>query len=597
MPPKTLFYCMTMDYPPMRGGVARYLSNLADASDGQMKVLVPLKHGENSDDVLKVKFWWNGWPKWLPLIKRCLEVKDGVIFVSHVLPVGTAAWISKIFGGPDYVVLFHGTDLKRIRTSWRKWLLKKVGRKAKRLIVNSQATKVALQKLMPAADVMVLTPGVKPFEGLISRHDARTRLGIAQDTKLVLAVCRLVERKGIDTLLQALSRVVVEEPKVELAVVGQGEYAEPLHQLAALLKIKVRWIEGASDDELANWYSAADIFCLPSREQADDVEGFGMVFLEAAMAGLPVIAGQGWGTEEAVLNNVTGFVVPAWKDPVAEALVKLLRDENLRLKMGQAGRERALKDFQWKDRWSKLQGSEQVSDIAVVIPCWNHAKELERTLEALSAQTLAPKEVVVVDNNSTDNPGAVVERFKSKLPIHIVSYKEKQGAPAARNEGARLTSAPYLLFLDSDVELVSDALRIMRQTLEQHPEASFAYSDFYWSYKLFRGQAWNGEDLKHKNWIHTSSLIRRSDWQPFDESLKRFQDWDLWISMSKRGRVGTWIQKPLFRVTESDRAGKISRWVPAFIHRVPWPVFGWMPSEIRRYRDAEAILKKKHGLV
>jgi phosphatidylinositol alpha-1,6-mannosyltransferase len=590
-----------MDYPPMRGGVARYLSNLAEASEGQIKILVPVDHPASTEQITsqvsRVRFWWNGWPKWLPLIKRCLELKDGTIFVSHVLPVGTAAWISKMFGGPNYVVLFHGTDLKRISTPWRKWLLKRICAKAQRLIVNSQATSVALKKLISDADPLILTPGVKGLE-LTSKSSARANLNIAIESKLILAVGRLVERKGVDVLLQALARVIEEEPKTELAVIGRGEYAEPLHELAKLLKIPVRWVEDATDQDLARWYSAADIFCLPSREESDDVEGFGMVFLEAAMAGLPVVAGRGWGTEEAVLNDVTGLVVPPWKDPVAAALLKLLKDAELCRRMGQAGKERAMKDFQWRDRWLKLIGeSKPQSDIAVVIPCWNHAVELEKTLEALSHQTLMPKEVIVVDNNSTDNPKAVVEKFKTKLPINSIFYNQKQGAPAARNEGARLTKAPYLLFLDSDVELVSDALQVMRKTLENHPEAAFAYSDFYWSHKLFRGQPWDDQALRHKNWIHTSSLIRRAAWLPFDETLKRFQDWDLWISMSKRGYTGVWIPRPLFKVAEAAREGKISHWVPAFVHRMPWPILGWTPEEIKRYKDAESILKKKHGIV
>jgi len=609
-----------MDYPPMRGGVARYLSNLAEASNGQMKVIVPLEHPsiehrDSSHEIRRVRFWWAGWPKWLPLIKRCLELKDGIIFVSHVVPVGTAAWISSWLGGPQYMVLFHGTDLQRMRTRWKRCLLRRICQRAIKLVVNSQATAKALKTLVPGSEPLVLTPGVLPNSALGDKRSIRQKFGTSDQAKVILSVCRLVERKGVDTLLQAVAGLQDAVPSLELVIFGQGPYSSQLHQLADLLKVQVRWVEDASDQEVAEWYLAADVFCLPSREAPDDVEGFGIVFLEAAVAGLPVIAGRGWGTEEAVVDGVTGIVVPPDVEHVTEALDKLLNNEQLRQSLGEAGRVRALKDFRWEDRWLTLADSlnpsashdsapplvrgetKGGSDIAVVIPCWNHAKTLEKTLEALCRQTMLPKEVVVVDNNSDDNPGDVVEKFKSRLPVSCVVYKEKQGAPAARNEGARLTNAPFLLFLDADIELKPDALETMRRALEQHSEASFTYSDFYWGHKLFKGRDWDSAALKRMNWIHTSSLIRREAWVLFDESLKRFQDWDLWLTLAENGKKGVWIQKPLFKVTEAaGRKGGISRWIPGFVHRMPWPILGWMPGEIKRYREAENIIKQKHHL-
>ncbi len=602
MRPEIKLYCLTMDYPPMRGGVARYLSNLAEASNGQIEVLVPSEHPTDVSQVTSrmshVTFWWAGWPKWLPLIKRCLELKDGIIFVSHVVPVGTAAWISFILEGPGYIVLFHGTDLQRMRTRWKRWLLRRICRRAVKLIVNSQATAKALKLLVPGSEPLILTPGVQPNSAQGEKKLIRQKFGISEQTKVILSVCRLVERKGVDTLLQAVANLQDVVQDLELVIIGQGQYSSQLHQLADLLKVRVRWIEDASDQEVIDWYSAADIFCLPSREAPDDVEGFGIVFLEAAMAGLPVIAGRGWGTEEAVVDGVTGLVVPPDVKHVTEALDKFVNNDQLRHQMGEAGKARATKEFKWQDRWEKLRDEiKKESDVAIVIPCWNHAKTLEKTLQAICNQTVLPREVVVIDNNSIDNPEVIVAKFKNSLPISCVTYKDKQGAPAARNEGARLTNAPFLLFLDADVELKPEALETMRMALDKHPEADFAYSDFYWSHKLFKGRNWDPIALRRMNWIHTSSLIRREAWVPFDESLKRFQDWDLWLTLAEQGKKGIWIPKPLFKVTEAaGRKGKISSWIPAFVHRMPWPILGWMPDEIRHYREAENIIKQKHHL-
>jgi len=200
-----------------------------------------------------------------------------------------------------------------------------------------------------------------------------------------------------------------------------------------------------------------------------------------------------------------------------------------------------------------------------------------------------------VDDCSGDNPKAVVEKFIDRLNISYHRLSTKQGAPAARNKGADLTTAPYMIFLDADAELEPQALDVLRRTLTEHPEAAFAYSNFYWGNKLFHGRPWDAEALRKLNWIHTSSLMRREAFPRFDESLKKFQDWDLWLTMAEQGKSGIWVDDALFCVTERKKG--ISRWLPSFMHRLPWPILGWMPHEIKRYRDAEAIIRKKHPLV
>jgi glycosyltransferase involved in cell wall biosynthesis len=644
--------CLTFDYPPMKGGVARYLSELAKVSGGQMSVVVPLEHPKDvkyAKDVTCVRFWWSGWPKWLPLIKRCLEIKEGMILVSHVVPVGTAAWIAYAFGGPPYIVLFHGTDLQRMKTRWKRWLLRRICGNATKLVVNSLATAKALKALVPGAEPLVLTPGVdlgRHAEPVSASHEAqkeeilkqvqddegiqddrkgaRRALKVDEKAKVVLTVCRLIERKGTDTLIQAVNKLQDAYPDIRLVVVGSGPYAQPLHQLAELMNVPVTWVEGASDEQVSQWYAAADIFCLPAREEPDDVEGFGIVLLEAAASGLPVVAGSGWGTQEAVQDGVTGLLVQPSVEPVTEALRKLIDDSVLRRKLGQAGQERAKRDFKWEDRWIQLRdslsspvipgltrnpekksdgfptsalgllGNDKVEgDIAVVIPCYDHAAELEKTLQALAEQTLQPKEVVVVDDCSGDDPKAVVEKYHDRLNISYHRLPTNQGAPAARNTGSDLTTAPYIIFLDADAELEPQALDVLRRTLTKHPEAAFAYSNFYWGKKLFRGKPWDAEALRKLNWIHTSSLLRRSAFPRFDEDLKKFQDWDLWLTMAEQGGSGIWVDEALFRVTE--RKTGISRWLPSFVHKLPWPILGWMPLEIKRYREAESIIRKKHS--
>lgn len=232
--------------------------------------------------------------------------------------------------------------------------------------------------------------------------------------------------------------------------------------------------------------------------------------------------------------------------------------------------------------------------IAVIIPTFNHASILRRTLEALTLQTLPAAEVVVVDDGSTDDPETVVKEFLPLLPISFVRLRHNHGAPFARNEGARLTSSSLLLFLDADAELVPDALEVFKNTLQMHPEASFVYSNFLWGRKRFTGQPFDRKALERRNYIHTTSLMRREDFYGFDERLKKFQDWDLWLTLTEKGKIGVWINQDLFRV--EPRKQGMSRWLPRIAYRIPWQKLGFQPKEIGRYRDAELIIRNKHHI-
>ncbi len=600
---------VTLDYPPDRGGVARFLGNLAKESSGAMKVLVPEGHGtDGPGEVSSARMFRNAWPRWWPTVKAIKDLKNETktVFVSHVFPVGTAAWIAKMMGGPDYIVLFHGLDLKLIRSFWKKWLLRRICASSKALFVNSHATKTLLSSLVPKALPVVMTPGVEKID-VPTREHARKELGLSPDQEIILSVTRLVRRKGIDLTLHAMLRIQAKRD-VSYVVIGDGPDKARLEKTAEEFKTKVRWITDADDAEKWLWFAAADVFVLPAREEKDDMEGFGIVYLEAALVGLPSVAGKCGGAIEAVKNDVTGLLVnPKSIDCVEAAIIKLLDDPGLRQTMGEAGRKRALENFRWEDRWIELASVLGMSakkpsgrvrgeavDIAVIIPCFNHAKELSVTLKALAGQTVMPREVVVVDNGSDDQPEAVVEKFKHALPIQVVRFTARQGAPAARNHGASLTDSASLLFLDADVELTPDAMARLSEALEENSDAALAYSNFYWDFKKFPSRPWNPEALKKLNYIHTTALIRRKDFSGFDESLKKFQDWDLWLTMAENGAKGIYVDKYLFRVKQ--RKSGISTWLPSFVHKVSWPVLGWTPKEIKKYREAEKIIKQKHSI-
>lgn len=223
--------------------------------------------------------------------------------------------------------------------------------------------------------------------------------------------------------------------------------------------------------------------------------------------------------------------------------------------------------------------------IDVVIPVYNQARSLVRCLDALEAQTYRDFQVVIIDDGSTLDVAVPLASYH--YPIRL-RRQENRGASAARNRGAREGCAPFILFCDADGKLNTAALKTFHQTLNGNPDASFAYSSFYFGRKLFRLWPYDAVRLRHVPYIHTTSLIRREHFLGFDETLSRFQDWDLWLTLAEHGRHGVWINEPLFQVASG---GTMSTWLPTFAYRY----LPWLPA-VRRYVAAKALIQRKHGL-
>lgn len=335
---------VTIDYPPMTGGVANYLSSLVAASDGEIVTISPSN----------TKLFWTIWPQWWPTVQVIRKRTEQLVFVSHIFPVGTAALIAKYLGGPDYALLCHGLDVRMVRGIWKQKILRLMCHHAKAIFAASEATKQEILLRVPDANVTVMTPGVDAKE-YIQKIEARKRLGISEHEPIILSVTRLVVRKGIDTAIRAISRVQAKKSCV-YAVIGEGTDGEHLKAIEKETGARVHWLGAVDNETKALWYAAADMFLLPVRDTGDDVEGFGIVYLEAAMAGLPSIAGKSGGASEAVLDKKTGLVIePEDVQGITSAIVQLLKDENMRISLGNTGRERALREFQWQERWAMLQ--------------------------------------------------------------------------------------------------------------------------------------------------------------------------------------------------------------------------------------------------
>lgn len=235
--------------------------------------------------------------------------------------------------------------------------------------------------------------------------------------------------------------------------------------------------------------------------------------------------------------------------------------------------------------------------ISVVVPVYNRAQVFFRALESIAKQTYRPLQIIVVDDGSTEDIetvfGIISERHSSNECSFVYIRQENTGAPAARNRGFAEVKGEYVIFWDADIIGKANMLEVMHDILVKNSDASFAYSNFLLGRKLFRGIPFSHDALKKNNYITSTSLIRTADAVKWDESLKRFQDWDLWLTMAGQGKKGVWIDEILFQV---EGGGTISSWLPSFAYRVP---FRWLPSiytKVKNYEAAREVLWYKHSI-
>ena len=239
--------------------------------------------------------------------------------------------------------------------------------------------------------------------------------------------------------------------------------------------------------------------------------------------------------------------------------------------------------------------------IDIVIPVYNQVDKIIKCLKSLEEQTFQDFSITIVDDGSQDNVKYILEVWLRAENLSANNYKneistkttiirqENKGAPSARNRGAQKGGAEYILFCDADVILNKNYLQHTLNTLNTHKNFSYCYTSFKYGWKKFKLFDFDPEKLKKMPYIHTTSLIRRCDFPGFDENLKRFQDWDLWLTMLEAGHTGIWIPKYLFKV---QAGGTMSKWVPEFMYK-----YFKKGKRVDDYYKAMEIVKKKHNLI
>jgi phosphatidylinositol alpha-1,6-mannosyltransferase len=289
------------------------------------------------------------------------------IHAFRALPEGLVAWAVARLTFRPVVIYAHGEEL----TTWGRGSKYKVMRfamrHADRIVANSEHTRETLVEMgIDAARITIIYPGVdvSVFKPGLDTTGLRESLGIRPDDKLVFSVGRLSRRKGFDQVIRAVARLREAGMNVHYVLAGIGEDDEYLAGLIREHNLQgvVHMPGGVAAQDLPRWMNACDVFAMPNREIDGDNEGFGMVFIEAAACGKPVVAGIAGGTSAAVLDGVTGVRVEG-SDlmAVVSALQRLISDKSLSQAMGKAGLVRVNNEFSWERVAKKTKNVENAS--------------------------------------------------------------------------------------------------------------------------------------------------------------------------------------------------------------------------------------------
>ena len=343
---------VTNDFPPKPGGIQMYLKNLLDGYDGETLVVAPSDARVDGPETGIVR---GNRPYMFPdATTRQLVLDagkdfdpDAILFgAPHPLP-WMGPWLREELGAP-FAILSHGAEIT--------------------IPGALPGARQALGRALAAADVRFAVSRftARKVEALSHRPVEFLGAGVEVDTftppatppdnpvPVIGCVSRFVPRKGQDRLLRAVASL---ERDVEVLLVGTGRTEGELRKLAEELGVNARFEVNVAWSELPGLYRSMDMFAMPckSRWGGLEVEGLGLVFLEAASTALPVLAGDSGGSPETVLPGETGFVVSSVSD-IAEGLEILLEDPVQATEMGRKGREYVLDQFTWERVVERLHG-------------------------------------------------------------------------------------------------------------------------------------------------------------------------------------------------------------------------------------------------
>lgn len=378
---KSLF--LTFFFPPERGGIQNYLYNICKRLPKESVVVwAPInsvatdfdkKQGfkiirKSYNSALRM-FGLSSLEYFFTVRKLVKQNKIDIIHCGHIHPMGMTAYLAKKILHIPYIVYTHGTEIKEIenKSGFTKKMMKRVLDEAQNIVVTTDFMRDYIVAKFDfdrdenelAKKFVKIPPGVNSdlFHPLDSLK-IKQRFGL-ENQKIILTCGRLVPRKNHEMVLKAMPNVLKRVPNAKYYIIGNGPTLEKLRLLVRNLRLddKVKIYTKITDRDLNFYYNLADVFIMPSKEMENkkDIEGFGLVYLEANACKKPVIAGNTGGVAEAVLDGQTGILVnPENIKEITDALIKILRNEELANDLGNYGFERVKNEFSWDELVKKL---------------------------------------------------------------------------------------------------------------------------------------------------------------------------------------------------------------------------------------------------
>jgi phosphatidyl-myo-inositol dimannoside synthase len=368
---------VTNDFPPRRGGIQSYLENLVDElvlmGDHSITVYAPKWKGAEAYDkrasasgvdVVRHPTTLMVPEPSVAVRMRRLIARDQIdtVWFGAAAPLALLAPLARDAGARRVIASTHGHEVGWSMLPLARTALRRIGNDTDVVTFISNYTRSRFASAFgPRAALEHLAPGVdiERFEpNSVARAELRARYGLG-GRPVVVCVSRLVPRKGQDMLIQALPSIRQRVPGTALVIVGGGPYLDKLRRLAHGFGVAehVIFTEGVPGEELPAHHAMADVFAMPCRTRGSglDVEGLGIVYLEASASGVPVVAGRSGGAPESVRDGETGLVVDGWDvGAIAAAVGDLLADPARAATMGAAGREWVVENWQWRAKARRL---------------------------------------------------------------------------------------------------------------------------------------------------------------------------------------------------------------------------------------------------
>ncbi|MFE3163743.1 glycosyltransferase family 4 protein [Streptomyces sp. NPDC059224] len=367
---KTLI--VTNDFPPRPGGIQAFLHNMALRLDPERLVVYASTWKRSREGALATAAFDAEQPFTVVRDRTTVllptpgatRTAAGLlrehgctsVWFGAAAPLGLMAPALRRAGAERLVATTHGHEAGWAQLPAARQLLGRIGEATDTVTYLGEYTRSRIATaLSPAAAgrMVQLPPGVdeKTFHPGSGGAEVRARLGLSE-RPVVVCVSRLVPRKGQDTLILAMPLILAAQPDAVLLIVGGGPYERELRRLARETGVEasVRFTGAVPWAELPAHYGAGDVFAMPCRTRRGglDVEGLGIVYLEASATGLPVVAGDSGGAPDAVLDGETGWVVRGGsEEETAERIIVLLADAELRRRMGERGRQWVEERWRW----------------------------------------------------------------------------------------------------------------------------------------------------------------------------------------------------------------------------------------------------------